>query len=213
MTVKRTFLNIGIILTMIALAMLVSQIYENFCMVEAEGTVKIINVMNDVEKADYRIVYENGRGIWRFPVEQMSGYDFSGYDFRNTLSVGDKVIIYCDKRTGEPIMSLSDKRHYVEIALFGVPGIILVVLGFSAIKGYYSEFFCKFPIQFFFSVITWAFLIYIWVDSRGFANSWNGLIIYPIILVNAVLNALIWTITWVVCMAKRQKSEIISHME
>ena len=199
MTVKRTFLNIGIILTVIALAMLWSQIYENSCMVEAEGTVGYYSetpVTDAKGNIRYVIVYDMSSSQYRWPVEKMTGYDFAGYDFRNTLSVGDKVTIYCDKRTGEPIMRLSGRGHYIEVALFCIPGIILIILGFSSIKGYWSEFFCKYPLQFFFSVITWVVLIYLWVDIGGFADDWYGVIIYLIMPVNAVLNAVIWSLTW-----------------
>lgn len=208
MTVKRTFLNIGLILMMIASAMLGSQIYENSCIVETVGTVSKLRTKTDAQEFEwiYAIIdYEIGGSKFSHEVDSYMLRQAFGDDYKS-ISVGDTAVFHHEKRLGILTRHFNSK-HYDEIALFGIPGIILIICFFSAFKGYWSEFICEHPILFLGSALSWVFILYLWLDAGGYEDSWNGLYLVIFLPINAVLQAITWTIVGITQRKKRKKEQ------
>ena len=207
MTVKRNFLNIGIILTVIALAMLGSQIYELSCQSEVEVTVIRI------EPKEYTHTVTDGVKKWKethiyYTVIVQWGDNYKQSDrlspailgvkddekVEDVLKIGDKFMINNDCRYSG--LDPYRRSYWGAVLLFCVPGILLLISCRFAFNGYKSEFIDYHPIAFTLSCISWAMLLLHWIYIKGFEGlrDWEGLGLLGQLLLTIIINAIMWII-------------------
>lgn len=125
MTVKRVFLNLGIVLTLIAAFIFGIQQYDNSFLESTEGTV--LSEYNGLD-GFYNIKYHSDRTY----IEAI---------YLPEANVGDNITVLYNRRYPEKIAHKLNLWAF--IGMLGIPGILMIICCCTAFKGYKTEFIDK----------------------------------------------------------------------
>ncbi|MBD5145185.1 MAG: hypothetical protein HDT21_04630 [Ruminococcus sp.] len=139
MTIKRAFLNIGILLVIIAAFLCGIQNYENSFIKHTVGT-----VYSKHEYLDnfYNVTYYAG-GIKYSDIKYLTDME---------VNIGDKITVFYDLRSPSKVTNKKDFGALIGIC--AIPGLLMILSCCTAFKGYKTEFIDKIPKASKFSIIS-----------------------------------------------------------
>ena len=150
MAVRRFFLNLGMLLVLIGLVAAGVTFIGNFKYQLVTATV--------VDHQDSTSQYQNSDGTFtdRTVTYPVVSYSYEGFTYRDTiyyakdvsykdlhsLKEGQKVQVYVLKRDPD---HCEKPGFYYTALIFGIPGLILMLIFAKAFKGYYNDFIRRYP--------------------------------------------------------------------